>query len=73
MQKIAAGKTFRVKISFRSNIFGTFRQTVVFGLGGEPFLKKDLCVDVVPPAEALADQEEELVKAKEKIVQQKER
>lgn len=38
----------RVKVGFKTEIYGTFRQSVVFDLGGEPVLVKHLCVDVVP-------------------------
>ena len=40
--------TYRVIVSFRADIFGTFRQSVVFNFGLEPYLRQDLCVDVVP-------------------------
>jgi hypothetical protein len=37
-----------VKVSFATDIYGTFRQSVVFDFGGEPVLVRHLCVDVVP-------------------------
>lgn len=42
----------RVRISFKTDIFGTFRQSVVFDFGTEPVLVKHLCVDVVPVSDA---------------------
>ena len=41
---------YRVKISFKAEIFGTFRQTIVFSFGLEPYLRKDVSVEVKPPA-----------------------
>ncbi|XP_058833823.1 probable helicase with zinc finger domain [Topomyia yanbarensis] len=41
----------RVKVIFNTDIYGTFRQAVVFDLGHEPVLVKHLCVDVVPVTE----------------------
>lgn len=38
----------KVKVSFATDIYGTFRQSVVFDFGGEPVLVRHLCVDVVP-------------------------
>lgn len=38
----------RVKIVFTTDIYGTFRQSVVFDFGTEPVLVKHLCVDVIP-------------------------
>lgn len=38
----------RVKVVFSTEIYGTFRQTVVFDFGDEPVLAKHLCVDVIP-------------------------
>lgn len=42
----------RVKVQFSTDIYGTFRQAVVFDLGTEPVLVKHLCVDVVPVGDA---------------------
>lgn len=42
----------RVKVVFNTDIYGTFRQAVVFDFGNEPVLVKHLCVDVVPVTEA---------------------
>lgn len=42
----------RIKVVFSTDIYGTFRQSVVFDLGGEPVLVKHLCVDVVPVTDA---------------------
>jgi hypothetical protein len=41
----------RVKIVFSTDIYGTFRQSVVFDFGVEPILVKHLCIDVVPVTE----------------------
>uniref|UniRef100_A0A182TCJ0 C3H1-type domain-containing protein n=1 Tax=Anopheles maculatus TaxID=74869 RepID=A0A182TCJ0_9DIPT len=41
----------RVKVGFSTEIYGTFRQTVVFDFGREPVLVKHICVDVVPVTE----------------------
>ena len=38
----------RIKVGFKTEIYGTFRQSVVFDFGSEPVLVKHLCVDVVP-------------------------
>lgn len=38
----------RVKVGFSTDIYGTFRQSVVFDFGTEPVLIKHLCVDVIP-------------------------
>lgn len=38
----------RVKVVFTTDIYGTFRQAVVFDFGTEPVLVKHLCVDVIP-------------------------
>nr|CAD7397005.1 unnamed protein product [Timema cristinae] len=42
----------RVKVGFATDIYGTFRQSVVFDLGEEPVLVRHLCVDVVPVTDA---------------------
>jgi len=42
----------RVRIGFSTEIYGTFRQSVVFDFGFEPVLVKHLCVDVVPVTDA---------------------
>lgn len=42
----------RVKVTFSTDIYGTFRQSVVFDFGTEPVLVKHLCVDVVPVTDA---------------------
>lgn len=38
----------RVTVGFSTDIYGTFRQTVVFDFGVEPALIRHLCVDVIP-------------------------
>ncbi len=42
----------RVEVTFSTKLYGTFRQTVLFDFGAEPFLIKHLCVDVVPVNDA---------------------
>lgn len=42
----------RVKVVFSTDIYGTFRQTVVFDFGTEPVLVKHFCVDVIPITDA---------------------
>jgi hypothetical protein len=44
--------THTVEVAFSTKLYGTFRQTVVFDFGSEPFLVKHLCVDVVPVNDA---------------------
>lgn len=39
---------YSVKVSFSTDIYGTFRQSVVFDFGSDPVLVKHVCVDVVP-------------------------
>ena len=34
-----------LQIQFKSEIYGTFRQTVVFDYGSEPVLQRQLCVE----------------------------
>lgn len=59
----------RVKVVFTTDIYGTFRQSVVFDFGSEPVLVKHLCVDVVPLTEA--DKIEEI--KKEMVISSSER
>lgn len=40
--------THYVTVGFSTDIYGTFRQTVVFDFGVEPALIRHLCVDVIP-------------------------
>lgn len=42
----------RVKIAFSTDIYGTFRQSVVFDFGDEPVLVRHICVDVIPVTDA---------------------
>lgn len=39
---------YKISVIFKTSIFGTFRQSVVFDFFTEPVLVKHLCVDVVP-------------------------
>ena len=47
-----------LQIQFKSEIYGTFRQTVVFDLGSEPLLQRELCVEstLVTDLDQLNDQ-----------------
>lgn len=42
----------QVKVVFSTDIYGTFRQTVVFDFGQQPVLIKQICVDVIPVSDA---------------------
>ncbi|XP_048525324.1 probable helicase with zinc finger domain [Dendroctonus ponderosae] len=42
---------YRITVMFKTSIFGTFRQSVVFDFSTEPVLVKHLCADLVPDAE----------------------
>lgn len=42
----------KITVTFQTDIYGTFRQSVVFDLGSEPVLVKHLCVDVLPVTDA---------------------
>lgn len=39
---------YNVNVVFKTDIYGTFRQTVVFDFGSVPVLCRHLCVDVIP-------------------------
>ncbi|KAB0792538.1 hypothetical protein PPYR_14497 [Photinus pyralis] len=43
---------YQVTITFKTDIYGTFRQSVTFDFGYQPILVKHLCVDVIPAEEA---------------------
>lgn len=53
----------RVKVVFSTDIYGTFRQSVVFDFGTEPVLVKHFCVDVIPTTDAdkIQDLKKEMV------------
>lgn len=40
-------RIYRVKLQFTSQIFGTFRQSIIFDFGGEPYLIKRVSADCV--------------------------
>lgn len=44
--------THQVEVTFATKLYGTFRQSVLFDFGTEPFLVQHLCVDVVPVKDA---------------------
>ncbi len=46
----AKERTYRVKLHFTSQIFGTFRQSIVFDFGVEPVLMRRVSVDAVSPS-----------------------
>lgn len=52
-----------VEITFATKLYGTFRQTVIFDFGAEPYLSKNLCVDVVPVNDAEKMKEMQQVKS----------
>ncbi|XP_015917360.2 probable helicase with zinc finger domain isoform X2 [Parasteatoda tepidariorum] len=56
-------ESYTMKVRFLTNIYGTFRQDIVFDFGFEPVLVKKLCVDVV----SLCDMEK-LQQARETVV-----
>eukprot|EP00095_Tigriopus_kingsejongensis_P007852 maker-scaffold62_size438377-snap-gene-2.15 protein:Tk07852 transcript:maker-scaffold62_size438377-snap-gene-2.15-mRNA-1 annotation:"helicase with zinc finger protein domain" len=65
-----------IQVEFHADIFGKFQQSVVFSFGTEPFLKQDICVDVVaaPSQESSEDPEEDgLQKFQQSIISQPER
>lgn len=49
--------SYVIKIRFETDIFGTFRQTLVLDFGIDPVIEQKLCVDVVPPADLAQLQE----------------
>lgn len=53
----------RVKVIFSTDIYGTFRQSIVFDFGTEPVLVKHICVDVIPVTDA-----DKIQEIKEKLV-----
>ena len=61
---------YTIKVSFRADIFGTFRQSVIFSFGFEPHLRQDLCVDVVP---VLDEEETKIQQLQETLIKQAER
>ena len=46
---------YKVTISFKAEIFGIFRQTVVFSFGSAPYLRKDVSVEVKPASDSLEE------------------
>ena len=56
---------------FKTEIFGTFRQSVVFSFGSDPpYLRQDLCVEVTPQSD---DNESKRKVLQDTIIQQDER
>lgn len=52
-----AVQEYKVTISFKTLIYGTFRQAIIFDWGSEPVLMQRLCVDVVPVEDLTALEE----------------
>ncbi|KAK4291927.1 hypothetical protein Pmani_035272 [Petrolisthes manimaculis] len=48
---------YKATISFKTLIYGTFRQAIIFDWGTEPVLMQRLCVDVVPVEDLTALEE----------------
>ncbi|XP_022919640.1 probable helicase with zinc finger domain [Onthophagus taurus] len=46
--QVLSNQEYNITINFHTNIFGTFRQSIVFNFGSHPVLVKHVCVDVVP-------------------------
>ena len=62
---------YEIKIKFKTDIYGTFRQSVVFSFGTDPpYLRQDLCVEVTPQPD---DDEERLKELQDRIIRQAER
>ena len=62
---------YDIKVKFKTDIYGTFRQSVVFSFGPDPpYLRQDLCVEVTPQSE---DDESKLKELQDSIIQGLER
>ena len=63
--------TYEINVKFKTDIYGTFRQSIVFSFGTDPpFLRQDLCVEVTPQAD---DDDSQLKELQDSIIQQEER
>jgi len=49
-----ASHEYKVRLKFNTDIFGTFRQTILFDFGSQPLLSRAVCVDVLPVSQAVA-------------------
>ena len=63
-------KEYKIEITFKATVYGTFKQSVIFSFGSEPYLRKDVSVDVKP---ALDDEESKLEELQDILVAQGER
>jgi hypothetical protein len=62
---------YDIKVKFKTDIYGTFRQSVVFSFGPDPpYLRQDLCVEVTPQSE---DDEIKLKELQDSIIKGLER
>jgi len=61
---------YKIEITFKASVYGTFKQSVIFSFGSEPYLRKDVSVDVKP---ALDDEESKLEELQDILVAQGER
>ncbi|KAA0196630.1 hypothetical protein HAZT_HAZT002454 [Hyalella azteca] len=59
---------YQVCVKFQTDIYGTFRQTVILDLGKEPVLLQRLCADVIPVNEM-----QKLEKTKNVVISQAQR
>lgn len=46
--KTAAEHVYRIKVIFKTDIYGTFRQTLVFDFGMEPLLSREMQIESAP-------------------------
>ena len=71
MFAVCTEMTYDIKVAFKTDIYGTFRQSVVFSFGPDPpYLRQDLCVEVTPHSD---DDENKLKELQDSIIQQSER
>ena len=63
-------KDYKIEITFKATVYGTFKQSVIFSFGSEPYLRKDVSVDVKL---ALDDEESKLEELQDILVAQGER
>ena len=70
LEKAPENVGYFVKVSFEAEIFGTFQQTIIFSFGTEPYLRKDILVDVKPLD---GDEEMKLQNLQDTLIKQTER
>ena len=62
---------YEVNVKFKTDIYGTFRQSIVFSFGTDPpYFRQDLCVEVTPQPD---DDDGQLKELQDSIIQQEER